>query len=90
MNLLEVPIEALQSNFKMNRTLSVIIVSILAFIVGLFVENGDILGIWMDYVSIYIIPVGAFIAGVMFFWIVGIDKAKEEIEEKMFPKPKMK
>ena len=80
MNLLEVPIEALQSNFKMNRTLSVIIVSILAFIVGLFVENGDILGIWMDYVSIYIIPVGAFIAGVMFFWIVGIDKAKEEIE----------
>ena len=42
MNLLEVPIEALQSNFKMNRTLSVIIVSILAFIVGLFVENGDI------------------------------------------------
>ena len=80
MNLLEVPIEALQSNLKLNRKLSVIIVCILAFLVGLFVENGDILGKWMDIVSIYIIPLGAFISGVMFFWVIGIDKAKAEIE----------
>lgn len=80
MNLLEVPIEAVQSNFKLNRSLSVMLVCILAFLVGLFVENGDVLGKWMDFVSIYIIPLGAFIAAIMFFWIIGIDKAKEEIE----------
>lgn len=80
MNLLEVPIEALQSNFKLERRLSVILVCVAAFLVGLFVENGDILGSWMDFVSIYIIPLGAFISGVMFFWIIGIDKAKAEIE----------
>ena len=80
MNLLEVPIEAIQSKFKLNRILSVVIVCTLAFLIGLFVENGDILGSWMDYVSIYIIPIGAFIAGVMFFWVIGIDKAKSEIE----------
>ena len=34
----------------------------------------------MDIVSIYIIPLGAFIAGIMFFWLIGIEKAKDEIE----------
>ncbi len=80
MNLLEVPIEAIQSNLKLSRKLSVILVCFLAFIFGLFVENGDILGKWMDFVSIYIIPLGAFIAAIMFFWVIGIDKAKSEIE----------
>lgn len=80
MNLLEVPIEAIQSNSKLSRKFSVLLVCFLAFIFGLFVENGDILGKWMDFVSIYIIPLGAFIAAIMFFWIIGIDKAKSEIE----------
>lgn len=80
MNLLEVPIEAIQSNLKLSRKLSVILVCFLAFIFGLFVENGDVLGKWMDFVSIYIIPLGAFIAAIMFFWVIGIDKAKSEIE----------
>ncbi len=80
MNLLEVPIEAVQSNLKLSRRVSVILICSLAFLVGLFVENGDILGKWMDFVSIYIIPLGAFIAAIMFFWIIGIDKAKSEIE----------
>jgi len=80
MNLLEVPIEAIQSNLKLSRRLSVILVCFLAFIFGLFVESGDVLGKWMDFVSIYIIPLGAFIAAIMFFWVIGIDKAKSEIE----------
>lgn len=80
MNLLEVPIEVVQSNLKLNRIVSVILVGSLAFLVGLFVENGYILGKWIDFVSIYIIPLGAFIASIMFFWIIGINKAKLEIE----------
>ncbi len=80
MNLLEVPIEAIQSNLKLSRKLSVILVCFLAFIFGLFVESGDVLGKWMDFVSIYIIPLGAFIAAIMFFWVIGIDNAKSEIE----------
>ena len=80
MNLLEVPIEAVQNTFKLSRKLSVAIVVIAAFLIGLFVENGDVLGSWMDFVSIYIIPLGAFIAAVMFFWVIGIERAKSEIE----------
>ncbi len=80
MNLLEVPIEVVQSNLKLNRIVSVILVGSFAFLVGLFVENGYILGKWIDFVSIYIILLGAFIASIMFFWIIGINKAKLEIE----------
>ena len=80
MNLLEVPIEAVQSTFKLNRKVSVAIVVIAAFLLGLFAEDGDALGMLMDFVSIYIIPLGAFISGVMFFWVIGIKKSKSEIE----------
>ena len=80
MNLLEVPIEAVQSKFNLSRKVSVFSICALAFLIGLFIENGDILGAWMDIVSIYIIPLGAFIAAVMFFWVIGISIAKSEIE----------
>ncbi|SCH73031.1 hypothetical protein [Romboutsia sp. 1001713B170207_170306_H8] len=52
----------------------------MTFLIGIFIENGYILSRWMDIVSIYIIPFGAFISGVMFFLIIGIKKAKAEIE----------
>lgn len=80
MNLLEVPIEALQSRFKLNRKVSVIIICALAFGVGIFLEDGDLLGTWMDLVSIYVIPVGALLAGIMFFWVIGVKVARTEIE----------
>ena len=78
MNLLEVPIEAVQSTFKLNRKVSVAIVVIAAFLLGLFAEDGDALGMLMDFVSIYIIPLGAFISGVMFFWVIGIKKQNQK------------
>ncbi|WP_042272214.1 sodium-dependent transporter [Faecalimicrobium dakarense] len=80
MNLLEVPIEALQNKFKLSRKVSVISVCSVAFFVGLFVENGDVLGTWMDVLSIYVIPVGALLAGIMFFWVVGTKIARSEVE----------
>ena len=45
-----------------------------------FIRRGNILGTLLDFSSIYIAPLGAFIAGVMFFWVIGVDKAKAEIE----------
>ena len=34
---------------------------------------------WMDVCSIYICPVGAFLAGVMFFWVCGKDYVLEQV-----------
>ena len=78
--LLEVPIEAVQSKFKISRKVAVVVICVIAFAIGLFVENGDVLGQLLDFSSIYIAPLGAFIAGVMFFWVIGVDTAKAEIE----------
>ena len=36
---------------------------------------------WMDAVSIYICPLGAFLAGVMFFWIAGKEYVLKAVNE---------
>ena len=44
-----------------------------------FLENGNVIGEWMDVVSIYVCPVGAFIAAFIFYWIMGPRFAREQI-----------
>ncbi|MGL4853710.1 MAG: sodium-dependent transporter, partial [Lentisphaeria bacterium] len=80
MNLLEVPIEALQNRLKIKRTPAVIFTTFIAFIIGIFLENGEFLGNWMSFVSIYLIPLGALLAAIMFFWILGSKVARREVD----------
>lgn len=69
MNLFETPIEALQQQFKLSRKAAVGIVAAVSAGVGVFIESGDSVGAWMDAVSIYIIPLGALLAGIIFYWV---------------------
>ena len=78
-NLFEAPIEALQNRFKFSRKKAVILVATIAVAVGVLIENVNIMGVWMDVVSIYVIPVGALLAAIMFFWICGDEFVKNEI-----------
>lgn len=80
MNLFESPVEALQEQFKLPRWAAVAIVAVLAVAVGLFLENGDAVSVWMDVISIYVIPVGALLAAIMFFWVCPKNFAKEQAE----------
>lgn len=80
MNLFETPIEALQMQTGLPRTAAVGIVAVISAVVGIFIENGDAVGGWMDAVSIYIIPLGALLAAVMFFWICPKGYAREQVE----------
>lgn len=84
MNLFEPPIEALQQQLGLPRLASVAIIAVLAVGIGVFLEPGDIVSAWMDVVSIYIIPVGALLAGIMFFWVCpkGFAKAQAELGAK--------
>ncbi|MEG0069051.1 sodium-dependent transporter [Cetobacterium sp.] len=79
MNLFETPIEALQNRLKLSRANSISIIAILAFGVGVFLE-GERLSPWMDFVSIYIIPLGALLAGVVIFWICKPGFAREQAQ----------
>lgn len=79
-NLFEGPIEMLQNKLKMARPVSVAIIMVLSAIVGVFLENGDIIGTWMDVMSIYLCPIGALLVGICFYWVMGDKKAQEQIQ----------
>ena len=48
-------------------------------VVGVCIEG--IVGGWMDAVSIYICPLGALLAGIMFYWVCGPKFAREELQK---------
>lgn len=79
-NLFETPIEAIQEKFKLSRKSSVILVAAISVVVGALIESGDTVSAWMDVVSIYIIPLGALIAAVMFFWVCPKGFAREQVQ----------
>lgn len=79
-NLFEAPIQALQEKFRLSRGRAVAIVALLSVSIGIFIENAAVLEKWMDIVSIYVIPLGALLAAVMFYWICGPDFAREQVQ----------
>ena len=67
-NLLEVPINFLQEQVKIRRWLATLVIHVFALVIALLIQPWT--SQWMDMVSIYILPLGAFAAGIMFFWIM--------------------
>ena len=82
-NLMECPIEALENRLKLSRKAAVISIGIIMIAVGIFIEKADKVGSWMDFVSVYIVPTGAMLSGVMIFWIFGMKTFRENVEKGM-------
>lgn len=78
-NLLESPVEALQSRFGWSRKSALILVGAVTAAAGIFVE-GDLLSPWMDSISIYVIPLGALLAGITMFWVCGKGFARNAVQ----------
>jgi NSS family neurotransmitter:Na+ symporter len=79
-NMLEGPVEAFMNELKWSRTKSVLTVSILCFVLAIPLDlSMDKFGAFSDFITIYLSPLGAIIAAVVFFWIYGADKAREQI-----------
>lgn len=87
-NMFEVVCESILNQFKsLNRKTVLILIGLAAFIPGIFMEpiggvDGAILGgwgPWMDLVSIYIIPLGATLGAISWFWIMDRDALIDEI-----------
>ena len=76
-NLYEAPVATLQDNLKLKRVPATAIILAVGGIVAIFIQK--ITSEWMDVVSIYICPLGALLAGVMFFWVAGKDFALKEV-----------
>ncbi len=68
-NLYEAPIATIQEKLKLGRKASCGIIAVIALIVSICIQG--IVSGWMDILSIYICPLGAGLAGIMFFWVCG-------------------
>ncbi len=68
-NLYEAPVAFLQEKLKFKRVTATAVIHIVGVSVALCIQA--IVSQWMDVVSIYICPLGALLAAIMFFWIAG-------------------
>lgn len=74
-NMFEAVAESLQNKFpRLNRTATLIILGVLCLGFGIGMETISAWGPWMDLVSIYIIPIGACIGAVSWFYVMKKDE----------------
>ena len=81
-NMFEAVGESLLHKFpKLNRNLVLVIIGVICLGFGLNMEAIFQWGPWMDFVSIYIIPVGALLGAVSWFWVMEKDQLLKEINK---------
>ena len=78
-NLYEAPIAFLQEKLHLKRVPAVAAIGVIGLVVSIMIQPWT--SQWMDVVSIYICPLGAALAGIMFFWVLGKDKCLEAVNQ---------
>lgn len=76
-NLFEAPIASLQDHLKFSRVKAVMAIAVIGAVVSICIQG--IVGGWMDFVSIYVCPLGAGLAGIMFAWVWGKDAVENAV-----------
>ena len=79
MNMLEACGEALSSTARLSRGMSLLLVGVVTFGAGLFVESLPGMGGWMDLITIYISPFGALLVAVCLYFVLGPGRVKDEL-----------
>ena len=81
-NMFEAVGESLQHRFpRLQRKAVLVLLGVICLGFGLFMEPIFKWGPWMDAVSIYIIPMGATIGALSWFWIMKKDELLDEINK---------
>ncbi len=78
-NLYEAPVAFLQEKFRFGRLPAVATIGVIGCIVSILIQPWT--SQWMDVVSIYICPLGAMLAGIMFFWLLKQSTALSAVNE---------
>lgn len=66
-NLYETPVAFLQEKFGAKRVVATGTIHVIGCIVAILIQA--IVSGWMDFVSIYVCPLGALLAAIMFLWV---------------------
>ena len=78
-NLYEAPVAFLQEKLHLKRIPSVAVIGVIGLVISIMIQPWT--SQWMDLVSIYICPLGALLAGIMFFWVLKKDSALAAVHE---------
>ncbi|MDO5717651.1 MAG: sodium-dependent transporter [Tissierellia bacterium] len=79
-NMFEVVAESIMHKFpKLSRKITLAVLGILTFGIGVNMEAITKWGNWMDIVSIYIIPLGATLGAISWFWLLKKEELMDEI-----------
>ncbi len=78
-NLYEAPIATVQEKLHLGRKASCGLIAVISLIASICIQG--IVSDWMDVLSIYICPLGAGLAGIMFFWVCGKQYVNEQINK---------
>lgn len=78
-NLYEAPVAFLQEKLRLERLPAVAVIHVLGGSVAICIQA--ITSEWMDVVSIYICPLGALLAGIMFFWVAGKEVVLQAVNQ---------
>jgi NSS family neurotransmitter:Na+ symporter len=75
----EAVVEAAMDQFSWSRRTSVLLTAAVAFLCGIpLAINQNAFDRFVDLITVYLVPVGAAIAGILFFWVLGVKKARSE------------
>ena len=78
-NRYEAPVAFLQEKLNVKRIPAVVIIGVIGAVVSVIIQPWT--SQWMDLVSVYICPLGAVLAGVMFFWVLKKETALAAVNE---------
>lgn len=78
-NLYEAPIATVQEKFGLGRVPACAVTGVFSAVVAVCIQG--IVSGWMDILSIYICPLGAGLAAIMFFWVCGKDYVEEQVNK---------
>ena len=79
LNLYETPIATLQEKFGFNRIPACLTIGVIGAVASVLIQG--IVSGWMDVLSIYICPLGAGLAAVMFFWFCKKEYVEAEVNK---------
>lgn len=78
-NMFEAVCESWQTRFKMSHSAMAVVCGLAAFAVGVFMEDGDKVGKWMDFITILVVPFGALLGAFSIYYVLGWGEIKEEL-----------
>lgn len=79
-NMFEAVIESIQNRYKISRKPAVLLCGLVCFAVGVFLEAEPLVGGFMDFITILVVPFGAVLGAVSVYYILGYAKIRDEME----------